>query len=64
MIKLISIDCNGAIYTWDIDTKKYKGHVQIERLYEGMNITGVTGISAAQRASLLALGAIDDELTI
>ena len=29
--------------------------------YEGMNITGVTGISAAQRASLKALGAVEDE---
>ncbi|MEZ4716610.1 MAG: pentapeptide repeat-containing protein [Caldilineaceae bacterium] len=28
--------------------------------YAGMNITGVSGITAAQRASLLALGALDD----
>ena len=29
--------------------------------YAGMNITGVTGITAAQRASLLALGAVEEE---
>ncbi|RIK38921.1 MAG: hypothetical protein DCC55_19620 [Chloroflexi bacterium] len=28
--------------------------------YDGMNITGVTGISAAQKAALIALGAVDD----
>jgi WD40 repeat protein len=32
--------------------------LQTERLYEGMNITGVTGLTAAQKVTLKALGAI------
>jgi hypothetical protein len=30
-----------------------------DRPYEGMNITGVTGITDAQKATLKALGAIE-----
>jgi len=31
-----------------------------ERPYEGMNITGVVGSTAAQKATLKALGAVED----
>lgn len=37
--------------------------VHVPGPYAGMNIAGVTGISEAQRASLLALGAVDDRMT-
>jgi hypothetical protein len=30
----------------------------VERLYEGMNIQGATGLTVAQKATLKALGAI------
>jgi hypothetical protein len=30
-----------------------------DRLYEGMNITGVTGLTEAQKATLKQLGAIE-----
>ena len=33
----------------------------IDRPYEGMNITGVKGLTAGTIASLKALGAIEDE---
>jgi hypothetical protein len=38
-----------------------EGYVeQGDRPYEGMNITGVTGITEAQKAMLKALGAVED----
>jgi hypothetical protein len=30
-----------------------------DRLYERLDITGLTGVTAAQRAALLALGAVE-----
>jgi hypothetical protein len=33
--------------------------LRADRPYEGMNITGVTGITEAQKATLKALGAIE-----
>ncbi len=32
------------------------------RLYEGMNITGITGLTEAQKATLRALGAVEDSV--
>ena len=38
-----------------------EAHVlQADRRYERLNVTGVTGLTDAQRQELLALGAIDD----
>lgn len=34
--------------------------LQAPRPYEGMNINGITGLTAAQIASLKALGAVED----
>jgi hypothetical protein len=33
--------------------------LQADRPYEGMDITGVTGLTAAEKASLKALGAVE-----
>ena len=38
--------------------RKYKD--KEEGLYAGMNITGATGITVAQREALKALGAVED----
>jgi WD40 repeat protein len=51
-----------TIDLYDIDTGKCLKSFRADRPYERMNITGVTGISEAQRASLKALGAIEDEV--
>jgi hypothetical protein len=32
-----------------------------DRPYEGMNITGVKGLTEAEKATLKALGAVEDE---
>ncbi|HTX68986.1 MAG TPA: hypothetical protein VMH50_07535 [Thermoleophilia bacterium] len=37
----------------------YVGTLQAERRYERMDITGLIGVTEAQRAALLALGAVE-----
>jgi WD40 repeat protein/transcriptional regulator with XRE-family HTH domain len=63
---LASASEDGTIKLWDV-----KGSPEVEaacintlisgRPYEGMNITRAQGLTEAQRQSLLALGAVDDE---
>lgn len=48
------------IQLWDVETGKCIKTLKIDRRYEGMNIAGVTGLTAAQRRELLALGAVED----
>jgi len=60
---LISGSYDGTVRLWDIRTGDCRRMVRIPGPYEGMNITGVTGISAAQRASLKALGAVETALS-
>ncbi|MEH2460391.1 NB-ARC domain-containing protein [Nostoc sp.] len=47
-----------TIKLWDIKIGECLKTLRIERLYEGMNITGVTGLTAAQLLTLKALGAV------
>lgn len=49
-----------TIKLWNIQTGVCMKTLKAERLYEGMNITGVTGISDAQKATLKALGAVEN----
>lgn len=51
-----------AIKLWDVESGREIKTLRIPRLYEGMDITGATGISEAQRATLISLGAIDRHL--
>jgi WD40 repeat protein len=44
---------------WDIATGKHMKTLKANRPYEGMNITGVKGLSEAQKASLKDLGGKD-----
>jgi len=43
---------------WDASTGECLKILRAPGLYEGMNITGVTGLTEAQKATLIALGAI------
>ncbi len=47
-----------TIKLWDVDTGECLKTLRATRPYEGMNITGVTGLTEAQKATLKALGAI------
>lgn len=59
--KLASCGDDGAMKLWDLSTGDYLQTVRSDRPYERMDITGLTGITPAQRASLIALGAVDDQ---
>jgi hypothetical protein len=47
-----------TILCWNVRTGECVNRVR-NRLYEGMNITGITGLTDAQKATLRALGAVE-----
>jgi WD40 repeat protein len=56
---LVSCSEDETIRLWDVQTGKCLKILRGDRPYEGMNIMGVTGITEAQKATLKALGAVD-----
>jgi WD40 repeat protein len=56
---LASGSTDETIKVWDVNTGKCLRTLRPDRPYEGMNITGVTGITEAQKVSLKALGAVE-----
>ncbi|MGK7876933.1 MAG: NB-ARC domain-containing protein [Xenococcaceae cyanobacterium] len=54
---LASSSSDETIKLWDVHTGECLKTLRSDRPYEGMNITGVTGLTEAQRATLCALGA-------
>lgn len=56
---LASCGDDGAIVLWDMRSGTQHQTLRRDRPYERMQIAGLSGISTAQRASLIALGAID-----
>lgn len=48
-----------TIRLWDHISGEPLATLRSQRLYEGMNITGVTGLTEAQKAALKSLGAIE-----
>ena len=56
---LASGSADETIKLWDVETGECLKTLKPERLYEGMNITGATGITEAQKATLKALGAVE-----
>ncbi len=55
---LASSSADETIKLWDINTGECLETLRADRPYEAMNITRVTGITAAQKATLEVLGAI------
>jgi len=58
---LASGEQEEKIKLWDLDTGECITTIRSDRPYEGMNITGVTGLTDAQIAMLKALGAVEIE---
>lgn len=58
---LLSGSHDETIQYWDLTTGKNLQRLQAPRPYEGMDITGAIGLTEAQKASLLSLGAIERE---
>jgi WD40 repeat protein len=56
---LASAGVDGAIFIWDVEKGKARTVLQRDRIYERLNITGLTGVTEAQRGALLALGAVE-----
>ena len=54
---LASCSMDETIKLWDTQTGECFKTLRAKRPYEGMNITGITGITEAQQATLQALGA-------
>lgn len=55
---LASGSWDETIKLWEVETGKCLKTLRVDRPYEGMNITGVTGITEAQKATLRTLGAV------
>lgn len=57
--EVISSSQDETIKVWDMQTGRCLNTLKADRPYEGMNITGVTGLTETQKTSLRALGAIE-----
>jgi WD40 repeat protein len=51
---------DGAILLWDLHGGEQLRMLRRDRPYELLNITGIRGLTEAQKASLHALGAVED----
>jgi WD40 repeat protein len=58
--KLASCGDDGAIRLWDLHSGEHLQTLRRNRPYERVNITGIRGLTEAQKAALHALGAIED----
>ena len=58
--RLASCGDDGAIVLWDLHSGEHLQTLRRDRPYERLNITGIRGLSAAQKASLHAMGAIEE----
>ena len=59
--KIIAACCrDGTIRLWDIETGECLKILKSDRPYEHMNIKGVTGLTEAVKATLKALGAVEN----
>lgn len=56
---LISCSDDGTIKFWNPNAGECLQTLRSDRPYEGMNITGATGLTEAQKTTLKALGAIE-----
>lgn len=54
-----SCSFDGTVKLWDTSTAVSLKTLRADRPYERMDITGLTGVTEAQRSALLALGAVD-----
>ena len=57
---LASGSYDETIKLWDVRTGECLRTLRADRLYENMNIRGVQGLTVAQQATLLALGAVEN----
>jgi WD40 repeat protein len=56
---VVSGSLDQTMKIWDLETGTCLETLRVERPYEDMNITGVNGLTDAQKATLKALGAVE-----
>ena len=56
---LASCGDDGAIDLWEFESGEKLHTLRRDRPYERLNISGVQGLTEAQRATLRALGAVE-----
>ena len=59
--RLASIGDDGVIMLWDLRTGDHLQTLRRDRPYERLNITGIRGLTDAQKETLYALGAIEHD---
>src|SRR2546425_3229426 len=59
--RLASCGDDGAIRLWDVHSGEHLRTLRRDRPYERLTITGIRGLTEAQKASLRALGALENE---
>jgi len=59
---LASAGVDGTIVIWDVEHRSMLHTLRRDRVYERLDIAGLTGVTGAQREALLALGAVDRTL--
>ncbi|MFN8494724.1 MAG: BTAD domain-containing putative transcriptional regulator [Caldilineaceae bacterium] len=57
---VVSSSFDGTLKVWDSQSGECIDTVRIAGPYAGMNITGVSGVTEAQKAALKALGAVEE----
>ncbi len=55
----VSGGADGAVRLWDTAEGSPLRVLRVDRRYERLDITGLSGVTEAQRRALLALGAVD-----
>ena len=58
--RLASCGNDGTVKVWDLESGERLRTLRCDRPYERLNITGVKGLTEAQKATLRALGAIEE----
>jgi WD40 repeat protein len=58
--RLASCGDDGAITLWNLQSGEHLGTLRRDRPYERLDITGIRGLSEAQKATLRGLGAMED----
>jgi WD40 repeat protein len=61
---LASGSVDGTTRLWDVAHCRCVCSLQVDRPYERMDVTALTGLSSAHRASLASLGAVDRSLHV